>query len=137
MPHVVSLDAAHGRCVVRVFGVDNAVGMRQCLLDIVEHPEWLPGMDIVIDFTDVEGTEANSVDMLEIADLHRQQRDRVGLGRMILVGVPPRHSQLEVTYSIARELGGGRGAKTFDTVAEALDFLDSQNAGTDVSQVAS
>jgi hypothetical protein len=71
---------------VRLFGQTSVDEQRQCLSDIVNHPDWSPDFDVLVDVRELAAPGFGYPQVRAIAQYARRLNERLGTGRHALVG---------------------------------------------------
>jgi len=125
MRHEIEFDPARTTVTIRASGQASAEGFEAYLKELLEHPRWLPGMRILVDFRDLEGGYLRKEEIRRISDLHVPLGERLGNGPCAIVVSDPLHFGLARMWEAYSDRRLFLRIRVFDSMDEARDWLSS------------
>lgn len=94
--HTISVENGGGRIVVTTHGEADAQGILAFLDDIVSHPEWKPGYQILLDHRDLDLKNIPQDGIGQVSQYFVKLKSKLGTGKIALV------MNRDIDYGIAR-----------------------------------
>jgi hypothetical protein len=99
---------------------DGFVALGSALL---EHPDWLPGRNVVFDHRDLTFTEAKLSDLEMIRKFHRQYEKKIGNGRSAIVLKQGSTEAWQRVWEQGRKIQSSNIVKLFENLNLAIQWI--------------
>lgn len=96
MEHEIKMDVSSRLIHVKTRGIGDADGINAFLKDIISHPDWTPGMDILLDHTELNIENINTRGIDKVSDYFIKISKQLGNGKIALI------MNRDVDFGIAR-----------------------------------
>jgi hypothetical protein len=125
MLHEIQFDADRTTVTIRAWGQASVEGFRVYLKEMLAHPSWLPGMRVMVDFRNLDGSHLTKEQVKQISDLHVPVGDRLGGGPCAIVVSDPLHFGLARMWEAYSDRRVPLRVKVFDSMDDARDWVSS------------
>ena len=71
--------------VVTASGEATMMGFKAYIADVLAHPRWTPGTNLLVDFRQLDTRNLSSQDIQELAEIHIANDQRIGQGALAIV----------------------------------------------------
>ncbi len=96
MKHILDVKKEHSLFIVTTEGEGHEMGILAFLKDVVGHPDWRPGMSILVDHRELSIHNIQHPGISMVSDFFIQISDKLGNGKLALV------MNKDIDYGIAR-----------------------------------
>ncbi|MBI3735821.1 hypothetical protein HY256_04830 [Candidatus Sumerlaeota bacterium] len=115
------------RIHVTLKGPLNLGGVGAAMKGIVEHPDWNPGMDILLDLCGVEADFGDYMEIRSVIEVWRGDLKRLGPGRNAFFSDKAAHRDVARVVLIAGSVISKRQWRVFSNESEAGAWLDQEH----------
>ena len=85
MHHEITFNQDCNYILIRTYGLTTLEGVLAFIRDLIDHPQFKPGRNIVQDHREVQASALSSDDIRSIASFTQQHREELGNGKCALV----------------------------------------------------
>ena len=112
--------------IVHVSGQATAKGFSETTEALVSSPKWTPGMNILIDYSDLDLSNAASTNVNSFARALAPHRDQLGSGLCACVNTKPLNFGLGRMWQVFMEEHSNLKVAVFYDINEAKNWLQSE-----------
>lgn len=121
------IDGDRRRAHIEVWGVDTPHSMSLRIAALLWDPGWVPGYDMILDFTHLTALEFTETELEDLALVHKDNRDRLGTGCVVFVDPNPTRSGIQRLLDAAVRARPDCPPRLFPSLEAAEEYLTSQN----------